>query len=477
MRASFPLQTLPPFLEQFVSQAADTLGCDPSFVALPCLSALAAAVGNSRNIQLKTSWTEPCIVWSAIVAPPGAVKTPAIRVATEPLWDIQAHARQQVPRSTTRTKRGRDKDHGLFLVKTAPDDLENLPGMASAISPGTQYIMSDVSIAKLATTLEANPRGLLVVSDELAGWVENINKRMGGSHWLSIHSAQPLSLDRANCDRVFVPRATVSLCGGIQPRVLKRVLLSDRHRESGLSARFLLSYPDTKTPRWSDQRLPVELKARYAGLFERLFQLHPLTSPSDPFEPQTVRLEPSARQLFAEFYDASAREQDELENEDLQATWPKLRGYAGRLALLLLLARWAEGQDPDPPTVIGETTMQAAIALVRWFGEEAKRVYAQCREVVHRPRDDVGDIVALIQAHEGKITANDLRRARRGINTGDAAEEILQQLVDIGLGSWTYQTPSPKGGRPTRVFRLRDDETHENTGNRTGFVDTTHINE
>ncbi|MCK4601367.1 MAG: hypothetical protein KAU28_02805, partial [Phycisphaerae bacterium] len=62
---SFPVDVLPEPLRLFVTQATEAVGCDSAFVALPLLAAL--AVGNTRRIQLKRGWSEPAILWAAIV--------------------------------------------------------------------------------------------------------------------------------------------------------------------------------------------------------------------------------------------------------------------------------------------------------------------------------------------------------------------------------------------------------------------------
>jgi hypothetical protein len=49
----FPVEALPEPFGSFVSAGATAIGCDPSFVALPLLAALAAAIGNTRRLMLK----------------------------------------------------------------------------------------------------------------------------------------------------------------------------------------------------------------------------------------------------------------------------------------------------------------------------------------------------------------------------------------------------------------------------------------
>ena len=49
----FPVELLPEPIGGYVQEAARSIHCDPSYVALPLLSAIGAAIGNTRRIVLK----------------------------------------------------------------------------------------------------------------------------------------------------------------------------------------------------------------------------------------------------------------------------------------------------------------------------------------------------------------------------------------------------------------------------------------
>ena len=91
----FPVHVLPGAVGEFVREAAAAIGCDVSFVALPMLACLARAVGNNRTIKLKRTWTEPAIIWAAIVGKSGTHKSPALAAATAPLNRKQAEAQER----------------------------------------------------------------------------------------------------------------------------------------------------------------------------------------------------------------------------------------------------------------------------------------------------------------------------------------------------------------------------------------------
>src|SRR5207248_6747750 len=91
----FPLDELPHPACDYVLAASEAIGCDPSYVALPLLSGLSAAIGNSRRIVLKRAWSEPAVIWTATVGESGELKSPA---AEAPLNPIKARQEDAIKR-------------------------------------------------------------------------------------------------------------------------------------------------------------------------------------------------------------------------------------------------------------------------------------------------------------------------------------------------------------------------------------------
>src|SRR5262249_5774311 len=88
----FPVDTLPRPLRGFVAAGAKAIGCDPSYLALPLLVALASAIGNTRRLELKRGWYAPAILWGAIVGESGTAKTPAFKLVMRPVRERQRKA-------------------------------------------------------------------------------------------------------------------------------------------------------------------------------------------------------------------------------------------------------------------------------------------------------------------------------------------------------------------------------------------------
>ncbi len=204
------------------------MGVDPTYSALPVLSVLSASIGNARSIRLKEGWVEPCVVWTAIVGESGTGKSPPLTAATEPLRAWQAEELRRHKELMKEHERDvLEYERNLTAWKKTkgvcdPPEHPQEPTCARAI-------VSDVTIESLAPMLENNPRGVLLHRDELRAWIGGFDRyraskaRSDAPQWLEIHGARSIIVDRKTPKpkTIYVPRAFVAVCGGVQPGVAR----------------------------------------------------------------------------------------------------------------------------------------------------------------------------------------------------------------------------------------------------------------
>lgn len=453
----FPVDALPNPVRPFITKAAKAIGCDASFIAIPLLAGLASAIGNMRRIQLKRSWTEPAILWAVVVGDSGTLKSPAIELALRPIRKRQRDAMKRHSEATALYAiELADWERAMAQWKKAKNHND---APTKPIQPvADRCWCDDATVEALAVLLQQNSRGLLLIRDELAGWVKGFDCYKNGkggdvAKWLEMFGGRPMVVDRksGNPPMIYVERAAVSVTGGIQPGTLDRVMTSDYH-ESGLLARLLFAYPPRKPKKWSEADIDPEAEAAIESVFDTLYDLQPDTDENETPTPHIVALTPEGKEAWVKFYNAHAAEHAELTG-DLSAAWSKLEGYAARLALVTHFIRWAAG-DPtlDDPEAVDESSIAAGVELSQWFGHECRRVYAMLAE-----SDEDRDrrrLVEKIQRKGGELTARELQQSDRQYRTADDAECALSDLVKARCGQWVDRGPTPRGGRPTQVFRL-----------------------
>lgn len=456
----FPVDVLPEPVRSYVAAGAKAIGCEASYIALPILAALASAIGNTHRLRLKRSWTEPAIVWTAIVGESGTAKSPALELALRAVrkrqhralkehavamkaWEAD-YARWEVERATWK------KDAAKGKAASDPPEAPEQP-----VCPRTWT--DDTTTEALVKKLQENPRGLLMVRDELAGWF-NFDRYAGGkgggdaAKWLEVFGGRALIVDRKTSGMEYVPRASVSIAGGIQPETLRRSL-GQEHRDSGLAARLLFAMPPRKAKRWTEDDVDEYTEAAVADVFDRLYALEPAIDAEGDPEPRLVTLSPEAKRVWVRFVNEHATEQLRIVGDEA-AAWSKLEGYAARFALVLHLTRAAAG-DPTLAAMgmVDEASIAAGVVLVRWFAREVERVYA----ILGGDAEDREQrrLAEWIEGKGGSVTARDLTHGLRAYR-GDApkARDALGELVEDRYGVWETPLPGSKGGAPAKRFRL-----------------------
>lgn len=451
----FPIDALPNPLGPYVRESAAALGCDAAYLALTVLAAVASLVGNTRVISLKPTWREVCVIWAVIVGDSGTLKSPAWQRALSFLFRLQKrllkdHSRQRAEYEEAVAKydeaKRRARKHG------------GNPGEPPEEPVAQRLVCSDTTIERLAQTLEDNPRGVLLARDELAGWFTSFTRYKGAGggtdlpNWLEMHRAGTLIVDRKTGDRrtCYIPRAAVSITGGIQPAVLARTL-SPEFLDSGLAARMLMAMPPRLPKRWSDTEVDPAVEGAYQAVLEGLLSLSFGTDGDGEKAPEVLVLSPPAKRAWVTFYDRWATVQAAAEG-DLAAAFSKLEAYAARFALLHhVVSRVALGLPDLVP--VEEESVAAGIRLCQWFAAEARRIYSTLAETAGQR--DTRHLVEFIRSHGGKITCRELQRSNsRKYPTSDAAQAALDALAKRGLAEWIDPPTSPKGGQPARFLQL-----------------------
>jgi hypothetical protein len=449
----FPTDVLPGPWAEFVRQGAAALRCDEAFVALPVLSALAAAVGNTRRAYLGGEWFEPAVLWTCVVAESGSLKSPAADLVVDLVKARQKTLvkvfRDQMDEYKRKVAESRSKKRGDDAGEVDEPDKPTLK----------RVLVSDVTIEKLAGILDDNRRGLLVYRDEAAGWLGSFTRykgQGGGSdepNWLSMHRADAITYDRKSGDKttIYVPHAAVSVAGGIQPGTLAR-LMTQNLLESGLAARIIFAMPPRRPKTYVEAGIDEAVRAAARKSIDDLFGLSAEVDDDGDPRPVLVRLTTEARQRFRAFVNEWGLRQFQADRERASAL-AKLEALPGRFALIHHVATHAaDMEDTDP---IGLESVEAGIRLAGWAASETDRVYAMLGESAgEKDLRVLVELVSRLAARGGgRLTVKLLQKSNnRKYRTREAAEFDLDRLVSLGLGRWEDAPQPQRGGKRMRFF-------------------------
>ena len=212
--------------------------------------------GAGIEIQIGASWREPGVLWLMMVAAPSAGKSPALVSSRRLLRKIEAKLLHQ---NLTRNLK---YNHDLLRLDEAKAAYKKAQKKTSAPLPPKpqkppylQLVLGNTTIEALAAALSANPRGLIAIHDELSSLLLNLNRYSGGNDrplYIEAWAAAPWTINRKHLDKpIEIPRAAVSMLGGMQPEKLREFF--DDEADDGLCARFLYTWPDPppRVPLWA----------------------------------------------------------------------------------------------------------------------------------------------------------------------------------------------------------------------------------
>lgn len=446
----FPILCLPDAIQCFVEQASKSVGVDPAFLVLPILSVCAAAIGHSRSLLVKQGWSVPSILWTAVIGESGSGKSPAFRLAVEPLKNMQRDCSKKF--ATEQAQFFEDtREHKRLLKLWEREPKGEAP--LQPLSPTHQQLLtSDTTVQGLGPVLNDNPRGIILARDELSGWLASFDKFSGKSavssdvtNWLEFYNAEFSIVNRKSAEQRFlaIDRPSVSVCGGIQPGILSKCLTSE-NKDNGLQSRLMLAYPPRQQKRWRDDELPHSEVAGYSQLIAELHTLKPNTDLDGHDEPALLRLDADAREMMVTFINSHGSEQNAMTGHTA-SQWSKLEEIPARIVIIIHCVRQVSEDVPDAFCVDGDS-MQAAIQIAEWFKSEALRINRLLTE--DENTRNARQLADWIQQKGGSITARNLYRNRRDVKSTEQAELMLSALVSQRVGDW-------QGIHASRQFVMR----------------------
>lgn len=472
----FPVELLPEPLRSLAVEGAEAMQCDTVLIVLPMLATVGAAIGNARRLVLKGGWSASSCLWTMFIAESGSVKTPAFRLAKKPLEEIERNVNQRFDEEDRKYQaellRFESAKKAFDKSKTGEPPFPPAPPIAE------RFIVKDTTLPALVEILRDNPRGLLVPTDELAGWFGSFNKydKGGGDaqQWLSIYSGESISVDRKgnrNQSNVMRPIKVyspfVSITGAIQPGLWLSVLGAEQ-QASGMAARFMMAWPPRRAKVWTDAEVSESTLIAYAELIQSLVNLESEVSEGGFYKPKHIGMDHQAKKLFKSFFNSHNITHLDRHNS-LAAASSKIEEIPARLALIIHNARLATG-DINKDQIDAET-MRVSIAIANWFMAEADRIYGIMAGEAGSQRDR--ELVDWIRVKGGSVTARDLAKSSRKYSDATEAEQHLNSLAQMGWGSWEPVKPGAFGGRPTHKFTLVTvGETPSKTEEVEGFADS-----
>lgn len=459
----FPTDALPSGPVRSLAEAyRDSTQNDAAYIVPYLLAGIASIFGCSRRVQMNEGgdWKAPFILYTAVIAPSGSGKSPALKIAKSPF---------------------REQQKIYSLLHTSESSGTQNERKPIQRPPMKKCIVSDITVEALGETLYHNPYGVISYQDELAGFFDGLNqyksKGNDAAKYLSFYNGESDSIDRKTAfsdgsNSRWLSSPALSIAGGIQPGVFKRIANKNpEYWENGFFYRFLWTTPPDIPSTHYPTGIDETVRNDYKCLIDRLFQIRDEAGNDGiftPEHPQILRLTPEAFEIYKKYY---------LENEDKRGKrykgkkiaefFPKLTENAARIAGVLHVTRYANADHV--PYDIDADTLSDALTITHWFTGEAFRLMGGLAVEESESDHENRRVVDYLKRNgattpETGLTAREIGKSLFPSEGGsDKTETVLQRLRSMGIiGGAVNKNPS--GGPATTRYFL--------TGNDSGQMDT-----
>jgi len=306
---AFNEDLLPDSFRPLVADVAERMQVPMDYPAVVVVLCLAGVVNRRAMIQPKerdTGWVEPANLWGSIIGPPGVMKTPVIQAITRPLVQIQTAWQQEHEEHLAEYARAIEESE---LAKSAWKDQFKASKKNGSTAPERppeapekpklrRLIVNDATFEALHQTMSENCAGVLLLRDELAGWLAGL-ERSGHEQERAFcleawNGKNPFTMDRIGRGTIHVPACCMSLFGGIQPGRLRSYMadtLRDGPSNDGLIQRISVSvWPDVVSWEFVDRAPNAAAEELTARVFRKLVELDADTVPLNSFALESAKL-------------------------------------------------------------------------------------------------------------------------------------------------------------------------------------------
>jgi hypothetical protein len=452
----FPVEVMPTWAD-WLRSAAEGAGVTPGHVAVPLLSIASSIIGTARRIRASRAWSEPLALWTGVVGVSGTGKTPGIDVTMRALSLVEDSRRDKITEMRRRhearleaskaaRKKWKQEVEDAIAAGTRVPDMPR-----EAIDPGPfvapRLVVTDATTERLAVLLEARPRGLSLVADELAGLFLNMARYSNGSDrefWLQAWNGRAHVVERQGRPPVELKYLLVGVTGGFQPDKLVKSFGTD---EDGMYARLLLGWPEEASYKPLSNDVD-EVEPEFQNALGRLVDL-PAEDEDGTLVPRAIWLSRDAISHFEHFRRLLHGQKHAHEGRERE--WmAKGPGQVLRLSGTLAYLDWAMTGGSEP-TEVGTGFVAAAVRLWRDYfwphSRAALRLIGLSDRHVNARR-----ALHWIRAHERREVARE--DIRRDALTQRLDAEQTQALIDsLMRAGWLNEMALHRGGPGRRSRR------------------------
>jgi hypothetical protein len=471
--APFDPQFLPLSFRPLITDISYRMQIPAEMAAAAILCGLAGCVNRRAFIRPKRrdkSWRVWLNLWGLVVINPGWMKSPVLNqvlapvIAIEAAWrksyeeDMKLHCRALKEQELRQEHWESEYKRALRAHKT---DLPEQPEETVKKPVRKQLYFNDCTHEKLQMILAENPAGLLMIRDEMSGWLAQLDKpgREGERAFMltSWNGEGSHDIGRVGRDMVFCKNPCISSIGAIQPdpirRLLQEIADGDRPSDGLIPREQIMVWPDVPTSyEFVDEAASEAAEMMVAKIVNRLVEI-------DCESPIELRFSDDAQPVFNDWI---TKLENRIRKPRLGAALiehiSKYKSLVPTIAALYELADLAAAQEFIPAFVtVSRAHLEQAIALCVFLESHAARVYS-C--ITSPEMFAAREIAAHIKA--GDLPPKDKNYfAARDVYINNWSGLANSSTVNAGLNelanfNWIrkFKVSNPRGGRTAELWEI-----------------------
>lgn len=377
-QATFPIEIFPKNIQKQFSELQQQMDAPIEYIYCSFLFGASVLMDCRASICIRksTEWIEHPILWIAVVGNPAQKKTPCIslfkgfidefdlKLIEKYEKDIKIYKKelQEYNLALKNLKKNKGK---LFEVPIEPE------------KPCKQRLTTqNFTVEALSKMVQNNAasghRGIAILVDELITFLKSIGqyKKNGDSdegYFLQAWKKQLYNVIRQSGDIDYTIKVSHNIMGGIQPKVLNRVLFKNTYESSnGMIERWLFACSDyLSTGKIYYTDTPFD-SGVVRNIYEKLYSM-PIT---------VYNFSPDAQKIFDDFVESIAKEKMNDRLSDLMKNYlQKQTDYVARFSLILHCISNHE------KAIIAAETVKNAIKLSKYFIGCFNKVLQECLDL------------------------------------------------------------------------------------------------
>ena len=453
----FPVEVLAPPWREWAELAAHGAGVTTGHVVVPLLAVASSLIGAARRVQASRSWLEPMTLWTAVVGFSGSGKTPGIDVVKRHLAYIERTRRNKIDelqwQHETRARVAKaaakkwKKDVEQAIARGMPAPLYPVDDADTGEFVAPRLYISDATIERLATLLQARERGMLLIADELAGLFLNMGRYSNGSDrefWLEAWNGKSFVVERMGRPAVLLENLLVGITGGLQPDKVARSFERDA---DGMYARICFAWPQEPSYQPLTNNI-AEIEPDTVNALCRLIDLD--TGDAGTFPARNVPLSNAALAAFERFRQLLHESKSALDGRERE--WSaKGPSQVLRLAGTLSFLDWAMSGGPEP-SQIDDRAMTAAVEL--WGDYFRPHSLAALRQIGLSERHANARRVLRWIRTQGRTEVGSSEIRREALGQSLDAKQTGDVLDSLSRAGWLKKTTELTGGRPAHRWTV-----------------------